>query len=218
MTGDGALGTILVLPGGAYEHLSDKEGEPVAQWLRSLGWDARVVRYPIRARHPAPLEMVRAEIVTERAAGARRVGVLGFSAGGHLAGHTAFAPDSLSEERPDFAVLCYPVVSMLAGTHSGSRRNLLGEDASDDLRAVTSLERLVTSDAPPVFLWHTTLDEAVLVGEHTYPLGIALAQHAVPHELHTFTDGEHGVAMRDDIPAKQWMPLCADWLARVAAG
>ncbi|WP_420111870.1 alpha/beta hydrolase [Pseudactinotalea sp.] len=211
-------GTILVLPGGAYQHLSDKEGEPVAEWLRSLGWEARVVRYPIVARHPAPLEMVRAEIAAERTAGARTVGVLGFSAGGHLAGHTAFAPDSTSEERPDFAVLCYPVVSMLTSTHEGSRHNLLGADASDELRAATSLERLVTPDAPPTFLWHTVVDAAVLIHEHAYPLATALAEHGVPHEVHTFTEGEHGVAMRDDIPARQWQPLCAQWLAGVAAG
>lgn len=212
----GAVGgdaVILVLPGGGYQHLSDKEGEPVADWLRSLGWDARVVRYPIRTRHPGPLDAVRAEIAAERAAGAGLVGVLGFSAGGHLAGHAAFAPDSTPEQRPDFAVLCYPVVSMVATTHVGSRNNLLGEDASDELRAATSLERLVTADAPPVFLWHTAVDEAVLVGEHTYALATALAEHGVPHQLHVFTEGEHGVAMRDDIPARQWLPLCAAWLA-----
>ncbi|WP_156253216.1 alpha/beta hydrolase [Pseudactinotalea terrae] len=215
---DDAPGTILVLPGGAYQHLSDKEAEPVAEWIRSLGWDARVVRYPTRARHPEPLDVVRAEVATERAAGARLVGVLGFSAGGHLAGHAAFAPDSTPEQRPDLAVLCYPVVSMLSSTHEGSRHNLLGADATDDLRAATSLERLVTPDAPPVFLWHTVVDEAVLIHEHAYPLATALAGAGVPHEVHVFTEGEHGVAMRDDIPARQWMPLCAAWLAGLAAG
>lgn len=217
MTSD-APGTILVLPGGAYQHLSDKEGEPVAAWLRSLGWDARVVRYPIRARHPEPLDFIRSEIAAERAAGARRVGVLGFSAGGHLAGHAAFAPDNASEQRPDLAVLCYPVVSMLAATHEGSRHNLIGADATDELRAATSLERLVTPDAPPVFLWHTVVDEAVLIQEHAYPLATALAVNGVPHELHVFNDGEHGVAMRDDIPARQWLPLCAAWLTEITAG
>lgn len=210
-------GTILVLPGGAYQHLSDKEGEPVADWLRSLGWNARVVRYPIVTRHPAPLDMVRAEIAAERSRGARRVGVLGFSAGGHLAGHATFAPDSAPEQRPDFAVLCYPVVSMLTRTHEGSRHNLIGPDADDELREATSLERLVTPGAPPVFLWHTVVDEAVLVHEHAYPLATALASAGVPHELHVFTEGEHGVAMRDDIPARQWQPLCAQWLEGIAA-
>ena len=209
--------TILVLPGGAYSHLSDKEGEPVAEWLRSLGWDARVVRYPIKARHPGPLDFLRAEIAAERVAGAEMVGVLGFSAGGHLAGHAAFAPDSTPEQRPDFAVLCYPVVSMLTTTHVGSRNNLLGEDADHAARAAVSLERLVTPEAPPVFIWHTAVDEAVLITEHAYPLATALHEHGVPHELHTFYEGEHGVAMRDDIPATQWMPLCAEWLAGIAA-
>ena len=214
---DDAPGTILVLPGGAYQHLADKEGEPVAEWIRSLGWDARVVRYPLRARHPEPLEFIRAQIEAERAAGAALVGVLGFSAGGHLAGHAAFAGDSTPEQRPDLAVLCYPVVSMLGTTHEGSRHNLIGADAGEDLRAATSLERLVTPEAPPVFLWHTAVDEAVLITEHAYPLATALHAHGVPHELHTFHEGEHGVAMRDDIPAKQWRPLCAEWLAGIAA-
>jgi acetyl esterase/lipase len=217
MTDDGAPGTILVLPGGAYQHLSDKEAEPVAEWIRSLGWDARVVRYPLRARHPEPLDVIRTEIATERAAGARLVGVLGFSAGGHLAGHAAFAPDSRPEQRPDLAVLCYPVVSMLSSTHETSRHNLIGEDASAELRAATSLDRLVTPDAPPVFLWHTVVDEAVLIHEHAYPLAAALAVNDVPHEVHVFQDGEHGVAMRDDIPARQWMALCAAWLAGFTA-
>jgi acetyl esterase/lipase len=217
MTDDRAPGTILVLPGGGYQHLSDKEGEPVAQWLRSLGWDARVVRYPVRALHPGPLDVVRAEIAAERAAGAPLVGVLGFSAGGHLAGHAAFAPDSTPEQRPDLAVLCYPVVTMLGTTHEGSRINLLGEDADDSARAAVSLERLVTAESPPVFLWHTVVDEAVLITEHAYALATALAEQGVPHELHTFTEGEHGVAMRDDIPARQWRSLCAEWLAAFAA-
>jgi len=217
MTDDDAPGTILVLPGGGYQHLSAKEGEPVAAWLRSLGWNARVVAYPIRARHPEPLNFLRAQIEGERAAGAPLVGVLGFSAGGHLAGHAAFAPDSTPEQRPDLAVLCYPVVTMLGTTHEGSRINLLGEGADHDARAATSLERLVSADAPPVFLWHTVVDEAVLVAEHAYALATALAAHAIPHELHTFTEGEHGVAMREDIPARQWMALCATWLAGFAA-
>jgi acetyl esterase/lipase len=217
MNDDDTPGTILVLPGGAYEHLSDKEAEPVAEWIRSLGWDARVIRYPTRTRHPEPLEVVQAEIAAERAGGARLVGVLGFSAGGHLAGHAALAPDSAPEQRPDLAVLCYPVVSMLGTTHEGSRHNLLGPEATAELRAATSLERLVTPAAPPVFLWHTVVDAAVLIHEHAYPLAAALALNGVPHELHVFHEGEHGVALRDDIPARQWRPLCAAWLADIAA-
>lgn len=214
---DTAPGTILVLPGGGYQHLSDHEGQPVADWLRALGWDARVVRYPVLARHPEPLDALRAEIVADREAGASTVGVLGFSAGGHLAGHAALAPDSSPEQRPDLAILCYPVVTMLGSTHSGSRVNLLGPDADQTLRAATSLERLVTPAAPPMFLWHTVVDDAVLVHEHTYALAAALASHGVPHEVHTFVDGPHGIGLAEGYPAEQWTRLCGEWLARLAA-
>jgi len=115
---------ILVLPGGGYSRLAPHEGEPVAEWLRGIGWRARVVEYPVQTRHPGPLDVVRAEIAAERAAGVGIVGVLGFSAGGHLAGHAALT--LAGGERPDFAVLCYPVVTMLADTHRGSRDQLLG--------------------------------------------------------------------------------------------
>jgi acetyl esterase/lipase len=209
-------GTILVLPGGGYAGRSEHEGEPVAEWLRSLGWRSRVVPYPVMTRHPGPLDAVRAEVAGERAAGARLVGVLGFSAGGHLAGHAALAPDSAPEQRPDLAILCYPVVSMLTATHQGSRENLLGAHASDELREATSLEKLVTPSAPPMFLWHTVEDPAVLVAEHAYALAAALAVHGVPHELHAFTKGRHGIGLGEDLPADIWTDLCATWLAELA--
>jgi len=211
-----APGTILVLPGGAYMHLADHEGQPVADWLTSLGWRSRVVRYPVLTRHPGPLDHLRAEIAAERAAGARRVGVLGFSAGGHLAGHAALAPDSAPEQRPDLAILCYPVVSMVGSTHTGSQDVLLGVDADRATREATSLERLVTPSSPPMFLWHTVADPAVLIGEHTYPLAAALAANGVPHELHAFAEGRHGIGLGEDLPAAAWTQLCAGWLAAFA--
>lgn len=210
-------GTILVLPGGGYVHHADHEAEPVAEWLASLGWRSRVVRYPVQTRHPEPLDAVRAGVAAERAAGARVVGVLGFSAGGHLAGHAALAPDSTPEQRPDFAVLCYPVVSMVGSTHIGSQDTLLGPDADLAAREATSLERLVTPSSPPMFLWHTAADDAVLVGEHTYALGAALAEHRVPHEVHVFADGPHGVGLAPDWPARDWTRLCGEWLATLSA-
>lgn len=214
----GEPGSILVLPGGGYHGHADHEAEPVADWLTSLGWRARVVRYPVSETHPVPLgtvplDAVRTEIVAERAAGARRVGVLGFSAGGHLAGHAALAPDSTPEQRPDLAVLCYPVVSMLGATHVGSQENLLGPGAAHAEREATSLERLVTPSAPPMFLWHTVTDEGVLIGEHTYPLAAALAAHGVPHEVHAFADGPHGIGLAPDHPAREWTRLAGAWLS-----
>jgi acetyl esterase/lipase len=210
---------IIVLPGGGYEGHAPHEAEPVAAWLEELGVGASVVRYPASTTHPtplrdAPLRVVRAAIQSARDAGADRVGVLGFSAGGHAAGMAALAPGAGPGERPDGAILCYPVVSMLLPTHAGSRRNLLGDDASTAEREAASLERLVTPGAPPAFIWHTSEDDAVPV-EHAYLLGSALAAAAVPHELHVFPDGPHGIGLAAGFPgAEEWPALCAEWLRR----
>ncbi|MEO6116973.1 MAG: alpha/beta hydrolase, partial [Pseudolysinimonas sp.] len=133
---------IIVLPGGGYTDLSDDEAEPVADWLSGLGVSSSVFRYPVQTRHPGPLEAIRAEVRRIRAGGHERVGLLGFSAGGHAAGHAALAPDAAAQERVDLAILCYPVVSMELETHADSRRQLIGLDASAELRAATSLDRL----------------------------------------------------------------------------
>jgi acetyl esterase/lipase len=210
---------ILVLPGGAYSGHAEHEGEPVAQWLRGIGWDARVVEYPVQTRHPAPLNFVQEQIAAERTAGAPLVGVLGFSAGGHLAGHAALDPDAAPLVRPDFAVLCYPVVSMLADTHQVSREFLIGPDATADLRRRTSLDELVTPDSPPMFIWTTGEDTAVPPAAHSYPLALALARAGVVHDFHVFDRGPHGVGFADGLPAAAWRGLCETWLAdRLNAG
>lgn len=203
---------VIVLPGGGYAHLSDHEGEPVAERLRSFGISASVFHYPVQTRHPGPLEAVRAEIRRIRATGVERVAVLGFSAGGHLAGHAALAPDADDDERVDAAVLCYPVVSMELATHRGSQDQLLGPDAGNGPRTATSLDRLVTQGAPPSFLWHTAADQAVPV-THSYLLAQALADHGIPHALHVFTEGEHGLGLALEAGAAgQWSGLAAEWL------
>lgn len=203
---------VIVLPGGGYSELSDNEGEIVAARLRTLGLSAGVFRYPVLTRHPGPLDAVRAEIRRVRAGGAGRVALLGFSAGSHLAGHAALASSVADEERVDAAVLCYPVVSMQLATHRGSQDQLIGPEADGRSRAATSLDRLVTPDAPPFFIWHTAADASVPV-EHAYLLGQALAAHAVPHALHVFADGEHGLGLAEGSgAAEQWSSLAARWL------
>lgn len=203
---------IIVLPGGGYTDLSDDEAEPVAAWLAELGLSSSVFRYPVQTRHPGPLDAIRAEVRRVRADGHGRVGLLGFSAGGHAAGHAALAPDATADERVDLAILCYPVVSMQLETHADSRRQLIGLDASPELRASTSLDRLVTRDAPPVFVWHTAADEAVPV-QHSYLLGQALADHGISHALHVFSRGRHGLNLAVGAgDAEQWTALCAAWL------
>jgi len=202
---------IIVLPGGGYRRHAPHEGEPVAEWLRTLGLEASVFAYPVKSRYPEPLQAVRAEVARVRDAGAARVGVLGFSAGGHSGAMTALAPGAAPQERIDLAILGYPVVSMLLPTHAGSRQNLLGPDPSDALRAATSADLLVTSDAPPFFIWHTA-EDAVVPVQHSYLLAMALAAVDVPHELHVFPLGPHGLGLAEGSGSARWTSLCADWL------
>jgi acetyl esterase/lipase len=203
---------IIVLPGGGYGRHAPHEGEPVAEWLRGLGLDATVFPYPVKTRHPGPLDAVRAEVARVRDAGATRVGVLGFSAGGHAGAMAALAPGATQSERVDLVILGYPVVSMLLPTHAGSRGNLLGPEPSDALRAATSADLLVTPAAPPFFIWHTAEDAAVPV-QHSYLLGMALAAAGVRHALHVFPHGPHGLGLAEGSGgAERWTSVCEDWL------
>lgn len=205
---------ILVLPGGGYGRLAPHEGVPVAEWLESLGWRARVVEYPVLTRHPGPLDAVQAVIREERAAGAPLIGTLGFSAGGHLAGHAALV--GTGDTTVDFAVLCYPVVNMTSETHAGSRENLIGLEATDELRRATSLQLLVTPQSPPMFIWSTTDDASVPIADHTYVLGEALARNGVAHDFHMFDNGgAHGMGLAPDtVTGQQWTRLAAQWLEK----
>ena len=198
---------VIVLPGGGYHKHAPHEGEPVAAWLRTLGLEASVFDYPLLTRHPGVVDAVAAEVARIREQGATKVGLLGFSAGGHAAGQAALTAPGV-----DFAVLGYPVVSMLTDTHAGSRENLIGLDASPELRAATSLEKLVTASAPPFFVWHTADDAAVPV-EHAYLLAQALHENGVKHALHVFQHGRHGLGLAEGTGAEAWTALCALWLA-----
>jgi acetyl esterase/lipase len=184
----------IVLPGGGYAAHVANEAEPVAAWLESLGLDATVFRYPLHTRHPGPLEAVRAEIRRVREGGMRHVGVVGFSAGGHLAGLAALAPGGDSDS-VDFVVLGYGITSMETETYRPARLILLGEDASPQLRRETSLDALVTPAAPPFFIWHTAEDMYV-PPEHTYRLAAALAAKGVPHAVHVFAHGPQASGLR----------------------
>jgi acetyl esterase/lipase len=205
---------IIVLPGGGYARHAPHEGEPVAEWLRGLGVAASVFEYPVETRHPGPLDAVRAEVARVRDAGAARVGVLGFSAGGHAAAMAALAPGGTASERVDLVILGYPVVSMLLPTHAGSRLNLLGKNPPDALRAATSVDLLVTPEAPPFFIWHTAEDAAVPV-QHSYLLGMALAAAGVPHEVHVYERGRHGIGFGDgEGTVAGWRAASAAWLGQ----
>jgi acetyl esterase/lipase len=208
---------VIVLPGGGYAEHAPHEAEPVARWLGEIGVEASVFRYPLNVRHPAPLDALRAEIGRRRAAGAQRVGLMGFSAGGHLAGLAALAPGAGSDETVQFAVLGYAITSMETETYRPARLILLGEDASPQLRRSTSLDSLVTLASPPFFVWHTAEDPYV-PPEHTYRFAAALAASHVPHAVHVFAHGPHGLGLaQDGSEAAIWTTLANAWIHEQAA-
>ncbi|MEU4294834.1 alpha/beta hydrolase [Kribbella sp. NPDC026596] len=203
---------VIVLPGGGYAAHAPHEAEPIAEWLADLGLESSVFRYPLEVRHPAPLEALRAEIRRRRLAGADGIGLVGFSAGGHLAGLAALAPGGDPAESVDFAVLGYPITSMETETYRPARLILLGEDASPELRRETSLDALVDGSAPPFFLWHTAEDIWV-APEHTYRFAAALARHDVPHTVHVFAHGPHSLGLAEGAQdASIWPTLAATWI------
>ena len=203
---------VIVLPGGGYAEHARHEAEPVARWLADVGVQASVFRYPLNVRHPAPLQALRAEISRRRADGAERIGLIGFSAGGHLAGLAALSPGAAPDQSVQFAVLCYAITSMETETYRPARLILLGEDASPQLRRSTSLDALVTPGAPPFFIWHTAEDPYVLP-EHTYLLASALAASNISHAVHMFARGPHSLGLaRNAGEAEIWTTLAAAWI------
>lgn len=208
---------MIVLPGGGYLRHAAHEAEIVADWFATLGVSASVLRYPVSTRHPAPLQAVRREIRSQRAAGAERIGLCGFSAGGHAAGLAALAPQTHADERVDAVILGYPVVSMTTGPHPGSRDRLLGADASDEAALAVSLEHLVTADAPPFFVWHTAEDATVPVS-HSLHLAESFRGAGSDLELHVFPHGHHGLGLAEGHRAGVWRDLAASWLAHQGWG
>ena len=208
---------MIVLPGGGYAAHAPHEAEPVAEWLGDIGLQATVFRYPLEVRHPVPLDALRAEIARRRAAGARRIGLIGFSAGGHLAGLAALAPGAAPDETVQFAVLGYAITSMETETYRPARLILLGEDASPQLRRSTSLDALVTPASPPFLVWHTAEDRYV-PPEHTYRFASALAASHVPHAVHVFPHGPHSLGLaRGAGGAEIWTALADAWIHEQAA-
>jgi len=204
---------LVVLPGGGYAEHAAHEGDPIVGWLSGLGFRASVFRYPLLVRHPAPLLALRAEICRLRDGGAERIGLIGFSAGGHLAGLAALAPGGSRSDAVDFVVLGYPITSMETETYRPARMILLGEEATPDLRRATSLDALVTRSSAPFFLWHTAEDPYV-PPEHSYRLARSLAANSVPHSAHVFAHGPHSLGLAPGSgETALWTTLAASWIA-----
>ncbi|MGW7049770.1 alpha/beta hydrolase [Streptomyces avermitilis] len=203
---------VIVLPGGGYAVHAAHEAEPIVGWLEGLGLEASVFRYPLNTRHPAPLAALQTEIRRLRDKGADTIGVVGFSAGGHLAGLAALTPNADERTSVQFAVLGYAITSMETETYRPAQHILLGEDASPELRRSTSLDALVTPSSPPFFLWHTAEDPYV-PPEHTYRLATALAADNVPHTVHVFPHGPHSLGLADGAgEASTWTRFAESWI------
>lgn len=232
--------SVVICPGGGYGFLAtEHEGTDVAAWLNSLGVTGVMLKYRLgpRYHHPVPLQDAQRAIRTVRARAKewsldpKRVGILGFSAGGHLASTAAThfdsgkpdAQDPIDREscRPDVAILVYPVIALATEYgHAGSLKNLLGEKPSQELIENLSNEKQVTKQTPPTFLAHTNEDTGV-PPENSLLFALALRKAGVPFELHVFEKGQHGLGLgtgweKFKIPRNEefqaWPRLCAAWL------
>jgi acetyl esterase/lipase len=229
---DKAPVAVVVCPGGSYHNLAmDHEGKQVAEWLNGLGISAFVLKYRLGPKYHFPIELwdaqrairyVRAH-AREFGVQSNRVGIWGFSAGGHLASTTgthfdmgdrdAADPADRPNSRPSFMILAYPVITMEAPyVHLGSRDNLLGEKPDPALAASLSNQTQVTSETPPTFLFATSDDDVVPV-QNSIEFYAALRKAGVPAEMHIYLHGPHGVGLAPTDPVlRTWPDRLADWM------
>ena len=223
--------SIIILPGGGYGNLAEHEGTGYAEFFAAQGVTAYVLKYRLGSngyRHPAMLNDVARAVRLVRSFAKRdgldpaRIGVIGSSAGGHLASTIAThfdlgqqeASDAVEREssRPDVAILCYPVISLGEFGHAGSRKNLLGDKPDPELLKNLSNELQVTAQTTPSFIWHTVEDKTVPV-ENAHLFAAALRSAGVPYSLHIYEKGSHGLGLgRPGKPAPPWADQCVYWL------
>ncbi len=214
---------IIIFPGGGYQRHAEHEGKGYAEYFAAAGYACFVTRYrvaPDGAQHPAMLEDALAAVHAVRSRAEEfgldpnRIGVMGSSAGGHLTAHCLTAWDQYSEEislRPDFGILCYPVISMKGPhRHAGSAQKLHGGEPTDEQAAATSPELLVSPQTPPCFLWHTREDGSV-APMNSLLFAQALERAGVSYELHVYKHGGHGLGLNAEY---DWAGACLDWLRR----
>jgi len=204
---------MLLIPGGSYQGIYAGQAEPFALWLNKQGITVFVLRYRLGSagyRYPSQLQdAVEAMRQIRGNAGqwnvdAQRIGAMGFSAGGHLLTtllnrpEDGNVPDSDTgnrvSPRPDIAIICYPVISMITKPHMTSRNNLIGDTPDEELIRRTSSELQVRPGLPPVFLWHTSEDKLV-PADHALLYAAALREHSVPCEFHLYQHGDHGTGL-----------------------
>ncbi len=225
---------IVICPGGGYGGLAAHEGKDYARFLNEQGIAGFVLKYrlgPGGYHHPAMLQDAARAVRTVRARAAewgvdpKRVGIIGSSAGGHLASTLlthfdagqADAADPIERQssRPDLGILCYAVITMGQYTHQGSKHNLLGNNPAPELVRELSNELQVTKETPPCFIWHTWEDPVVPV-ENSLQFAEALRKAGVPFDLHIYQKGNHGLGLgtRQWDPAHRhpWTQDCIYWL------
>ncbi len=213
---------VLICPGGGYGHCSDREAEPIALQYVAADMAAFVLRYSVAENAGFPtcvLEALTAiktirENAEEWDVNPDQIAVCGFSAGGHLAASVSafwnadFAKEAFGDIelcKPNAAILCYPVITSGPWAHRGSFNRLVGEDATQKRLELVSLEKQVTENYPPTFLWHTGQDATVPV-MNSIMMAEALAEKAIPFELHIYPTGPHGLSLSDERTAKNSKP------------
>lgn len=218
---------MVVCPGGGYGGLAQHEGKDYAEWFARHGITAFVLKYRLGSagyRHPVMLGDAARAVRTVRAQAEKwsidpaRIGIIGSSAGGHLASTllthfdegdpSSRDPIEKQSSRPTLGILCYPVITLGEFTHQGSKRNLLGDNPPEDLVELLSNELQVTTDTPPTFLWHTMEDTAV-PAQNSMLFALALQKNKIPYELHIYEKGRHGIGLANGHP---WTDQCLRWL------
>ncbi|KAF1979348.1 alpha/beta-hydrolase [Bimuria novae-zelandiae CBS 107.79] len=198
---------VLVLPGGGYSYTSmDKEGYQPAAWLNARGYDAWILDYATANNTKTPLYPLPQDQALEAVQQIRakktvsKLGIWGFSAGGHLAATTV----TNTSADLDFGILAYPVITMdPKHTHNGSRTNLLGANPSPELELEMSAEKRVSNSTPPVFLFHTANDKSVPI-QNSLEFANAMASHARPFQALILPDGGHGLGLALSDPVRSW--------------
>ena len=232
---------IIICPGGGYQHVSDREAEPVALQFLAKGYQAFILRYSVNGiRHPQPLLDIAKAIKIVRDYGEEwkvdpnKVVVLGFSAGGHVAASISvhWDKDIMREKlksdaervKPNGTILCYPVISFQEFAHQGSVNYLLGENADEEIKEKMSLHKQVGFHTPPTFVWHTVTDASVPV-ENSLLYISALQKHHIPFEAHLYDKGVHGLSLAEketsegrkelvDAHIAPWIDLAHEWIQR----
>lgn len=225
----GKKAIIVICPGGAYRYLSPRESAPVARAFEAMGHETSILYYRIREEGDGPLGLEPVRQLSERVAQLRRdhpdtpIYVCGFSAGGHLAATLGVHWRTLGLERPDGLILCYPVITAEEGLCNAESIENIAQACE---RGFFSLEKHVTHDTPPTFLWHTASDGDVPV-ENALLFASALRRCGIPFELHIYPFGEHGLSLATeeveqpekgrlpDPHVAGWIGQCGEWIRQM---